>query len=109
MAPQLGLHGGQLQPQRNDFVPALQGGGHALAGPPARDNARGVNQFAVLRGESHARMASAQFCRVVQIGGQGHVMQNTAHQTLQVVGLATDAVSSPTQRAPPVPGPGSGK
>ena len=34
---------------------------------------------------------------MVKIGGQSHVMENAAHQALQVVGLTADAISRPTQ------------
>ncbi|MFN9958205.1 MAG: hypothetical protein ACK55I_34310, partial [bacterium] len=52
---QFGLKEGQLLSKRKNFIPTLQGRGNALARASAGDNARSIDELAVLRGESGGR------------------------------------------------------
>ena len=94
---QVGLEHGQLLPEGNDFIPTLQSRGGSLAGAPAGDDARRVDQFAMLRGEGSRGIASAQLRRVIEIGGQCDAVEHAADQAMKVVALASDAVGRPSE------------
>ena len=99
MPGQLPLHYGELLPERDDFVAALQGRSDTFARPPAGHNPGRIDQLAMLRGKGHSRIPPAQLRRLLEIGGQRHAVEHAANQALHILAVAPHPVGRPTERS----------